>query len=355
MTYKPKTDWQYDDVVTEQDLNRIEQGIKEVHERRNVEELERDLAAHKAERTSLTQEGHVKLTSSISSNDTMAVTPKGVSDAIQSIDLSGKEVIPALLATDLPSAYPMGDSVFYSSNSSWRTSAGFPSLAVRFIVITSKANSNGYGTYQKVIAYPGTSISTPVYGVAERVSYSLNTWGEWYFGGNSSFVRLFEEVQITTDRTISSVSLPLPSGYKEYKYNFTLQGRGSTGQSSYSLSMPGVRFSYYYYYYDSTGLLKSSYTDDSTSLLLLSNKSISSWGDHPFLSLRLVKMAHNTDRMWILSDTHEVMTNDQNGNLYKTVGYTKGVSTDNTLSISISGSGTTGFINGASFNGWGIV
>lgn len=31
MPYEAKTDWKYDDLVTEKDMNRIEQGLKDAH------------------------------------------------------------------------------------------------------------------------------------------------------------------------------------------------------------------------------------------------------------------------------------------------------------------------------------
>lgn len=34
-SFVPKTDWKYDDTVTEHDLNRIEQGIKNAHDELN--------------------------------------------------------------------------------------------------------------------------------------------------------------------------------------------------------------------------------------------------------------------------------------------------------------------------------
>ncbi|MDQ0175972.1 hypothetical protein [Bacillus chungangensis] len=56
MSYKPKTNWKYDDIVTEQDMNRIESGIGEAHEQ--IEQLQQgvgqefgllqeEVAAHK--------------------------------------------------------------------------------------------------------------------------------------------------------------------------------------------------------------------------------------------------------------------------------------------------------------------
>lgn len=42
-----KTDWKYDETVTEHDLNRIEQGIEDAHDELN--ELQQQLAAHSAD------------------------------------------------------------------------------------------------------------------------------------------------------------------------------------------------------------------------------------------------------------------------------------------------------------------
>ena len=47
MSYQAKIDWKYDDTVTEGDLNRIEQGVKEAHEKST--ENEQDLTTHLAD------------------------------------------------------------------------------------------------------------------------------------------------------------------------------------------------------------------------------------------------------------------------------------------------------------------
>lgn len=68
MSYDAKTDWKYNDPVTEDDFNRIEQGIKDAHEM--VENQTNDLTAHKNNDTRhITQQERNKWNNKVSQDD----------------------------------------------------------------------------------------------------------------------------------------------------------------------------------------------------------------------------------------------------------------------------------------------
>ncbi|MEK3788738.1 pyocin knob domain-containing protein [Paenibacillus sp. FSL K6-1230] len=75
MPYNGKTDWQYDDTVTETDLNRIEQGIEDAYTAIDNIHIEDG---------SLTQKGIVQLTNDTeSTSQTLVPTAAALSDALQ--------------------------------------------------------------------------------------------------------------------------------------------------------------------------------------------------------------------------------------------------------------------------------
>ncbi|MDF2925878.1 MAG: putative phage tail protein [Paenibacillaceae bacterium] len=86
MAYDAKTDWQYDDTPTEQDLNRIEQGIADAHA---------EIAEFDIPDATLTSKGKVQLSSAIDSTaEDQAATPKAVKEVQdRSLPKDGSEVM----------------------------------------------------------------------------------------------------------------------------------------------------------------------------------------------------------------------------------------------------------------------
>ncbi|WP_313894300.1 phage tail protein [Psychrobacillus sp.] len=124
MVYQVKKNWQYDEVVTEQDMNRIESGI---------EENQQNLTTHLAEKASLTKIGHTQLSNEIYSTD---VTKAATSMAVKSLnDISAKKLYgyfplkDANLVTDFSSYAFANDSINTPpGGDGWSTIATFPGL-----------------------------------------------------------------------------------------------------------------------------------------------------------------------------------------------------------------------------------